>query len=322
MIERDHDHNEWEAELFDSDDGRGLDETFAKEDRRLHRRRRFKDEQPETYKPPEDAEAAVEARAEALAESRARQTLSGPLKYGKNAAQLFDAPNPSPTITARGRSTSTVRMPRERFPWLVTRALAGDEVARDFLIELTARLGYAHLATYDEETRHSAILEVTDKMFGYGKHGVLGLGVYFDVQRAKALDSWLIKCLKNAARDVKRKKHIITVPYSVNAEDGDDGEQERSPALEAQRLGNEEDGTPIIPGANSADPLRALGAQQLCEAAMSAKLTPREREAFDLHIEGRTDGEIAVALVIKPSRGRALIAAARAKILAAIDAQQ
>jgi RNA polymerase sigma factor (sigma-70 family) len=296
MSERDFDtFGDSDSIELPEDEGRDIHQFYVRERRREQTRRRFRDEKPELS---EEAAAEIETLAE-----------------GKQ-------PAPSKTRTKR-------RIPREEFGMLVTRATLGDEKARDELITLTHDLGHSVLAaSYDEETRYRAIIEVTDKLFTSGMLG-LGIALYFDLSRAGALVSFLTASLKNAAVDELRKKTMmlrgkemmrdaldISVPYSVPS---DEDESEYSPALMAQRLGNDEDGTPIIPGADSIDPLRQLEGQKLFEAVMRAKLTPRQCDVADLLVEGRTDVEISEQLDIKPSRARALIAEVRGKIRAVLD---
>jgi RNA polymerase sigma factor (sigma-70 family) len=255
-------------------------------------KRKFKDEQPE----PDDADGAAETtEAEGEAEAKVRKPIQ-----------------------------PQQRIPREEFRSLVTRAILGDTKARDELITLADRLGHMVLCSFDEETRRRAVMAVTDKFFRTGMVGGIALGLYFDINRSGALVSYLVRSLKHAAVDELRKKRAIrdamdrAIPYESTAED--DGEQTRSPALEVQRLGHDEDGMPIIPGADSIDPLRQVTAQQLFEAAMSANLTPREHEVANLRARGEDYEQIAASLNIAASGARRIAASALKKIHAVADA--
>lgn len=293
-------HDENEIELFEGDEARRLDRTFSNEARRD--RKRFKDEKSEP-------ESVDESTADA-----------GPKRLPRSSA----VPKAKP------------RIPREEFGMLVSRAMLGDVNARDTLITLTHGLGHKVLSiNFDEETRLRAIMAVTEKLFSWGMLGGIALGLYFDLRRSGALVSFLTTALKNAAVDELRKKRTIrdalvekSVPYESAAE-GEDGEQTRSPALDTlqtwrgfkYRLGSDEAGMPVIPGADSLSPLRQLLAQEIFEHAASADLNAREWEVANLlaSLEFKTE-EIAARLKISPSRARAIIATVRKKIGAAIDA--
>ncbi|HZL92622.1 MAG TPA: sigma-70 family RNA polymerase sigma factor [Vicinamibacterales bacterium] len=188
-------------------------------------------------------------------------------------------------------------------------------------MEIIHRIGWRTLRTYPEEVRDGAILDVINQLFG-GLLGPLGLVTSFDPTRSKVFLSWVRRACRNAAIDITRKRRVKTVPYDDVAQDDDGVEHETCPALRAQNLGNSDDGMPIIPGADHADPMRQMEAQEVFEAIGAAKLTERERELADLLVAGMDDREIGDALDIAPSRARALIAKVRAKVKVAIEEAQ
>ncbi|HZM37086.1 MAG TPA: sigma-70 family RNA polymerase sigma factor [Burkholderiales bacterium] len=233
-------------------------------------------------------------------------------------AAIVDTPAPSTTISARGLSPLNVRVDPA---FLVERIIAGDSFALDLTVEIIHRIGWRTLRTYPEEVRDGAILDVINQLFG-GLLGPLGLVTSFDPTRSKVFLSWVRRACRNAAIDITRKRRVKTVPYDDVAQDDDGVEHETCPALRAQNLGNSDDGMPIIPGADHADPMRQMEAQEVFEAIGAAKLTERERELADLLVAGMDDREIGDALDIAPSRARALIAKVRAKVKVAIEEAQ
>jgi RNA polymerase sigma factor (sigma-70 family) len=182
------------------------------------------------------------------------------------------------------------RVPPEK---LIQRTLLGDSLARGALIELIYRAGLKALRNFDEETRYSAILAVTDRLLSYGMLG-LTLAVKFD-SHSSSFISWISAVLKNAAKDEIKKRRIVTVPDSNLVED-DDGEREQS----------------ILPGDLSNEPSRQYEAKQLLTSS-SVVLNARERAVLRCAAEGDSIQEIAKVTGLSESRVRGVIAKARAK---------
>jgi RNA polymerase sigma factor (sigma-70 family) len=235
------------------------------------------------------------------------------LQYGPRGSALFLSPTPSQGVTASGLPKGTRRFD---LSWLLSRAVLGETAPREALIEVIWRVGHSKaLKPFDEQTRDVAIVAVTEKLLGYGLLG-LGLAVHFDVRRAPAFLSWLVRALRNAATDELRRKRPATVS-DVTVIADEDGE-EREHALSGKAERHDAEGHPIIPGAALSEPARDLAVKQRLAIALAA-VDEREREILLAIADGETPEEIGGRLGIKASRVRGIVSEARRKAREALS---